>query len=286
MDKRLMEVVVCPACHGELRYSSESDSRRLISGEFGCAGCGLVFPVVDEIPVLVVPGTDMDGAFRKEDEDIEKQMAEWVRRNFDAVRRRELSLVEQDFVNAVRTVEGPVVDIASGPGGSYCVPMMEHGGSDGLFVMSDLGEPVMHAWREHLREVGWADRCSLMVFDARRMPFRSESIPVVTSAVGLENIPMNRPAYEEIARVLRPGGRLLQVIKLYEEGGASQRAMRELGDAATGTWCGYEGLLRDLGLTIERWEPVWAGCGKSDPTDLLPQDDEAWEIRMVYAVRS
>lgn len=45
IDPKLMEIIVCPACHGELSAQGE---------ELVCAGCGYAYPVRDDIPVLLV----------------------------------------------------------------------------------------------------------------------------------------------------------------------------------------------------------------------------------------
>jgi uncharacterized protein YbaR (Trm112 family) len=45
LDPALLEIVVCPDCHGDLRPGP---------GELACTACGLVYPVRDGIPVLLV----------------------------------------------------------------------------------------------------------------------------------------------------------------------------------------------------------------------------------------
>ncbi|MEO6512482.1 MAG: Trm112 family protein [Nocardioides sp.] len=45
IDPALRELIVCPACHAELRDGDD---------ELICTGCGLVYPVRDDIPVLLV----------------------------------------------------------------------------------------------------------------------------------------------------------------------------------------------------------------------------------------
>ncbi len=45
IDPKLMEIIVCPACHGELSAQGV---------ELVCAGCGYAYPVRDDIPVLLV----------------------------------------------------------------------------------------------------------------------------------------------------------------------------------------------------------------------------------------
>lgn len=57
LDPTLLEIIACPACHGSL----EPDDA---AGELACTGCGLVYPVRDDIPVLLV-----EHARRRTDED-------------------------------------------------------------------------------------------------------------------------------------------------------------------------------------------------------------------------
>ncbi len=45
VPEALLEIIVCPDCHGDLEPVDE---------ELVCQGCGLAYPVVDDIPVLLV----------------------------------------------------------------------------------------------------------------------------------------------------------------------------------------------------------------------------------------
>lgn len=47
VDQKLLELLVCPACHGDVEYK---DRRKLII----CTQCGLQYPVRDGIPVMLV----------------------------------------------------------------------------------------------------------------------------------------------------------------------------------------------------------------------------------------
>ncbi|MDP9405768.1 MAG: Trm112 family protein [Actinomycetota bacterium] len=47
VDAALVELLVCPDCHGEVEYK---DRRHLII----CTACGLHYPVRDDIPVMIV----------------------------------------------------------------------------------------------------------------------------------------------------------------------------------------------------------------------------------------
>jgi uncharacterized protein YbaR (Trm112 family) len=47
----LLAVIVCPDCHGDLTVVEGAADGE---GELVCQGCGLVYPVRDDIPVLLV----------------------------------------------------------------------------------------------------------------------------------------------------------------------------------------------------------------------------------------
>ncbi|HZO91073.1 MAG TPA: methyltransferase domain-containing protein [Chthonomonadaceae bacterium] len=280
MDKRLLPIIVCPACQEKLTFSGEESDTRLLCGQLRCVGCRQAFPVIEEVPDLVVPGANLDGAFKPEQAE---QVAAWGSRNFAAMQQGSLSPMECEFVEAVRAVEGPVIDVASGPGGSYGVPVMQDGRTDRLLVMSDLGTPVMPAWRRCLRAAGWGERCSTLTFDARCLPFRDASVMAITSVGGFDNILDNHRAYAEAARVLQAGGRLLDIARFYEHGGPTYRFLAEQRQAAASR-TGYIALLEGLGFAIERWEIPNSGYGKTDPADGLPlRDEEAWENVVIFA---
>lgn len=45
IDPALLEIIVCPACRSDLALTGD---------ELVCSGCGLAYPVRDDIPVLLV----------------------------------------------------------------------------------------------------------------------------------------------------------------------------------------------------------------------------------------
>jgi uncharacterized protein len=47
LDQGLLDLIVCPACHASLSVDEAAE-------ELVCTGCGLAYPVRDDIPVLLV----------------------------------------------------------------------------------------------------------------------------------------------------------------------------------------------------------------------------------------
>lgn len=48
-DSGVAEILACPACHGNLRFESDSPV---------CERCGRRYPVIDGIPVLIAERAD------------------------------------------------------------------------------------------------------------------------------------------------------------------------------------------------------------------------------------
>lgn len=47
LDPELLEILVCPRCHGELEYRAEA-------GELVCHHCRLRYEVREDIPIMLV----------------------------------------------------------------------------------------------------------------------------------------------------------------------------------------------------------------------------------------
>ena len=49
VDEKLLEILVCPKCKGELEYTVEDGSEALL-----CHTCGLGYEVEDDIPIMLI----------------------------------------------------------------------------------------------------------------------------------------------------------------------------------------------------------------------------------------
>lgn len=47
LDQKLLEILVCPKCKGELEYRAEQ-------AELACHTCRLVYEVRDDIPIMLI----------------------------------------------------------------------------------------------------------------------------------------------------------------------------------------------------------------------------------------
>jgi uncharacterized protein YbaR (Trm112 family) len=46
MDRKLLDILICPACKGPLVYKK-------VEQELVCKGCRLAYPIRDDIPVML-----------------------------------------------------------------------------------------------------------------------------------------------------------------------------------------------------------------------------------------
>jgi demethylmenaquinone methyltransferase/2-methoxy-6-polyprenyl-1,4-benzoquinol methylase len=72
--------------------------------------------------------------------------------------------------------------------------------------------------RDKLGRRRLADRVELVVGDAQQLPYRNCELDAATIAFGIRNVPDRPAALRELARVVRPGGRIA-VLELGEPGG-------------------------------------------------------------------
>ncbi len=96
-----------------------------------------------------------------------------------------------------------VLDVASGSG-DLARAMAARGAE---VCLSDINGPMLARGRDRMADAGRlapAVRC-----DAERLPFRAASFDCVTVGFGLRNMTHKDVALAEMARVLKPGGRLL-----------------------------------------------------------------------------
>lgn len=75
----------------------------------------------------------------------------------------------------------------------------------------DLTRPMLRGAHERLAADGSMARVELSQGDAEKLPFADGSFDTVVSAFLMRNVGDRHAAYAEVARVLKPGGRFLQL---------------------------------------------------------------------------
>jgi SAM-dependent methyltransferase len=137
---------------------------------------------------------------------------------------------------------GVALDVGSGPG-NVTASLARAAGPDGLALGVDISEPMLA--RAVRAEAG--PQVGFLRADAQHLPLRDETVDAVTSVAMLQLIPNPGVALAEMARVLRPGGRIAVMVPtagtagplggILPDGGARFFGEDELGD-----------IFEDLGL--------------------------------------
>jgi len=148
--------------------------------------------------------------------------ATWAAGDYDAVALRQLWPVGERVVRLAGVAPGEdVLDVACGTGNAAI--RAAQAGADVVGV--DLTPELFEAGRRHAAEAGV--RVEWVEGDAEALPAEDESFDVVLSVFGCMFAPRHRLAAGEIARVLRPGGRLC--IAAWTPEGAVGEMFRTLG---------------------------------------------------------
>jgi arsenite methyltransferase len=155
--------------------------------------------------------------------------------NAQAIARRVMTAfqVPIDWLNI--PAGGVALDVGSGPG-NVTASLARAAGPDGLALGVDISEPMLA--RAVRAEAG--PQVGFLRADAQRLPFRDESAHAVVSLAVLQLIPNPAAAVAEMARVLRPGGRIAVMVptvgsanallRMLPNGGAYLFTEDELGD--------------------------------------------------------
>ncbi|NBU88165.1 MAG: bifunctional demethylmenaquinone methyltransferase/2-methoxy-6-polyprenyl-1,4-benzoquinol methylase UbiE [Betaproteobacteria bacterium] len=99
-----------------------------------------------------------------------------------------------------------VLDIAGGTG-DLTRAFAHQVGEQGVVVHTDINEAMLRTGRDRMLDDGLC--LPTVACDAEHLPFPSESFDLVSVAFGLRNMTHKDLALAEMARVLKPGGRLL-----------------------------------------------------------------------------
>jgi demethylmenaquinone methyltransferase/2-methoxy-6-polyprenyl-1,4-benzoquinol methylase len=99
-----------------------------------------------------------------------------------------------------------VLDIAGGTG-DLARAFARKAGPTGQVVHTDINEAMLRTGRDRLLDGGAI--LPTVVCDAEQLPFESGHFDLVSVAFGLRNMTRKDAALREMARVLKPGGKLL-----------------------------------------------------------------------------
>jgi len=100
------------------------------------------------------------------------------------------------------------LDVACGTG-DLAAGMSRQVGPDGRVVMSDINAAMLAEGRRRLLNKGIVGNVAIVQANAEQLPFPDEQFHCITIGFGLRNVTDKPAALATMARVLKPGGRLL-----------------------------------------------------------------------------
>jgi len=183
---------LCPVCRSGLEPATEG---------FHCTGCGAIYAIVDDVPLLVPPQLSEQHEHQRGYFDAE--FAQFGSYEVDPWRK---SFNDRIFpAIGLAPVTAPYLDVGVGGSGATVIEAARAGVEAVGCDLSVAG--VVRAARFAASE-GFAERTSFVVCAAERLPFADESIGCASAVALLEHLDDDGEAVGELARVLRPGGRV------------------------------------------------------------------------------
>lgn len=198
MNPGLVRRVVCPACLGrlELRVSAEDDGK-IMEGEFRCHGCRSHYPVRGGVPRFLSARSAGEAV-----ETAERFGYEWTRFS-EILPEYETQFLgwiapatHQDFKDQV------VLDAGCGKG-RHLHLVARFGAAEIIGI--DLGPAVEAA---ALNTKGFSN-VSVLQADLLHCPLAPGSVDVIYSVGVLHHLPSPFAGFQSLARLLKPGGRMI-----------------------------------------------------------------------------
>ena len=101
-----------------------------------------------------------------------------------------------------------VLDLAGGTG-DLTMKFSQLVGPEGQVILADINDSMIKVGRDKLIDKGVVGNVSYVQANAENLPFPDNTFDCITIAFGLRNVTDKQVALESMARVLKPGGRLL-----------------------------------------------------------------------------
>lgn len=183
---------VCPICRSVLQRTARS---------LRCESCGHAFTLVNDLPVLVAGELSKQQEFQRHYFD-----SEFVAFEDYELSSWRLSFIERIF-NAIGVLDGrhPYLDVGVGGSGTTVIEAARRGIPA---VGCDLSVEGVSAAARAARREGVEHETAFCVCAAEALPFRDAAFGSVSAVAVLEHLNDDGKAAAELARVVRPGGRV------------------------------------------------------------------------------
>jgi len=234
-----------------------------------------VYPVYDGIPIFI----DLSSIEKSKILKSANRYLELVKNNWrNSIRQYRMISLWKRLCEEITSSNGLILEIGIGPGGGF-MPCVIDLNADAKILANDIDYGVVFAWKKFLEE-GISHNVAFAVFDATRIPLKSNSFDVVASFGAISNVPFNYFSLKELQRVLKINGKIVLV-----EGIIPQEDFSKLPNYIKTHWMsvnpfmvkGYKDFLEKLGFKIELYEIY-------GEKTLTPEDSELARIAAKYNV--
>ena len=231
MQRAVAEIYRCPYTGEHLRLEGTPESGEIVHGSL-VSESGLRFAVTDGIAHLIRPEKESYSP----EEEREKEYYEATARGYDAV----IDWLFTSFREDEQTVRRRMIDlleIAPGhrvleTGAGTCrdtVEIARRLGPHGELFVQDLSPHMLSIGRGRMRDAGLLDgqhgRIEFIIGNATRLPFSDDALDAAYHFGGFNLFSDKKTALREMARVVRPGGKVV----VGDEGIAPWRRHTEYG---------------------------------------------------------
>jgi len=196
MEKKLLEILACPKCKGELEISADNDKG---DEEMHCAVCSVTYPIVDGIPRFV-PLDNYAGSFGYQWNTFRKEQLDRYNGTTLSADRfwSETGWTSEDMKGAL------ILDAGCGAGRFLDAASM----TDATIIGIDLSNAV-DAARENLFDRTNIHFVQASIYD---LPFRPGTFDKVYCIGVIQHTPDTVKSLRCIAEMVRPGGDLAVTI--------------------------------------------------------------------------
>lgn len=131
----------------------------------------------------------------------------WIKRNWE--HSRTVDPYKDDVGKQIASCAGIILEIGAGSGGGF-MPYVLKANPEATLIISDLSPTVVREWKSFLDKALDSPDIYYAVFDFCNMPFKDNSIDIISDGGGIGNCEgVKSNALKEAYRVLKPGGKLI-----------------------------------------------------------------------------
>jgi ubiquinone/menaquinone biosynthesis C-methylase UbiE/uncharacterized protein YbaR (Trm112 family) len=206
MKRTTLELLACPACHGELYLQASSGDGLIESGNLSCFTCQKIFPIKQGMPRFIQ---------ENELEGLNKTFAHlydwfsWIYTGFSKVGFRLLgtsdSQARRELLARLEPRGGKVLEVSIGPGNN--LPYLLDSPSAPEVFGLDISTGQLNRCRALIRRKSWP--VDVFQGNGEALPFKENNFDSVFHIGGINFFDHQQKAIDEMIRVAKPGTKII-----------------------------------------------------------------------------